>query len=314
MQLEALHATGSVEERLGLKTHKLRKQREKILKTRLSSDSFIDRVIDKMVSSDFIMKCITWPTGIAFLGGLEARNIVVEKHEISHAMIPEAFDGFKILHLSDHHFACMKGQVDNIAKVIDGLEYDLVLITGDYMHKYYEPVSLALDELEKLYPLLKAPALTILGNHDSLDIVEGMETIGYKVLLNEAWKVSKGDASIFVAGVDDPYYFESDDIAAASDNIPKDTFSILLTHSPENYIEAEHQGFDFLLAGHTHGGQFCLPGGYAPLHHGRCPRSMNKGLWRYGELTGYTSRGCGTVSIAARLNCKPEVAVHCLTK
>lgn len=312
MELKPLHASGSVEQRLGSKTYSFRIQREKQLTTRLSSDSFFSRIMDDIVSSDLIMKCVTWPTGLAYFGGRAARNMKVEKHVISNPLIPEAFNGFKIMHLSDPHFACMKNLVDHLEVAIDGLEYDLVLITGDYMHKYAEPESLALDELKKLFPLLNAPALAILGNHDSLGLVSVMEDVGYKVLLNEGWEVTKDETSIYIGGVDDPYYFETDDISLAAKEIPNDAFSILLSHSPETFIDAENEGFNFMLSGHTHGGQFCLPGGFAPLHHGRCPRTTNKGLWSYGELLGYTSRGCGTVSIPARIFCQPEVAIHCL--
>ena len=65
-----------------------------------------------------------------------------------------------------------------------------------------------------------------------------------------------------------------------------------------------------MLCGHTHGGQICLPGGYALTWDARCPRRLAAGAWTYGGMTGYTSVGAGSSVVNARLNCLPEITVH----
>jgi len=65
-----------------------------------------------------------------------------------------------------------------------------------------------------------------------------------------------------------------------------------------------------MLAGHTHGGQICLPGGYALTWDARCPRRLAAGPWTYGAMMGYTSVGSGSSVVNARLNCLPEITVH----
>jgi len=68
-----------------------------------------------------------------------------------------------------------------------------------------------------------------------------------------------------------------------------------------------------MLAGHTHGGQICLPGG-TPLLTAGGPRRFARGSWRYAEMIGYTSAGAGTCIVEARLNCPPEITLHRLCK
>ena len=91
-------------------------------------------------------------------------------------------------------------------------------------------------------------------------------------------------------------------------------FSILLSHTPEIYDRAAGAGFDLMLSGHTHGGQLCLPGGIPIRLEAKLPRSMAAGLWRHGEMVGYTTRGVGTSLLPVRLNCPPEITLHALRR
>ncbi|TJW23973.1 MAG: metallophosphoesterase, partial [Mesorhizobium sp.] len=79
------------------------------------------------------------------------------------------------------------------------------------------------------------------------------------------------------AGIDDAHFFRVDNIEKAAVGVPADAFSILLSHTPEIYRQAAHAGFDLLLAGHTHGGQICLPGGIPITLDSKLPRSMGSG-------------------------------------
>ena len=114
------------------------------------------------------------------------------------------------------------------------------------------------------------------------------------------------------AGTDDPHFYRTHDFEAARRGIPQGACSILLTHSPEMYDEARHYGFNFMLSGHTHGGQICLPGGFAVVRNGRCPATQFLGPWTHHGLHGYTSSGTGSCGVPARFNCPPEITVHVL--
>ena len=88
-----------------------------------------------------------------------------------------------------------------------------------------------------------------------------MEVMGIRMLFNEHEPIARGGSRIYLAGVDDAHFYRADDIEKAASGIPKNAFSILLSHTPEVYEQAAAAGFDLMLSGHTHGGQLCLPGG-----------------------------------------------------
>ena len=119
-------------------------------------------------------------------------------------------------------------------------------------------------------------------------------------------------ARVHVAGVDDPHFFQTDDLERALAGRPDGAFSLLLSHSSLLHPRAEAAGVRLMLSGHTHGGQFCLPGGLSLLNNTRSPRRLLKGAWRHGNLHGYTSRGIGCTGLPLRFNCPPELVVHIL--
>jgi len=67
-----------------------------------------------------------------------------------------------------------------------------------------------------------------------------------------------------------------------------------------------------LLSGHTHGGQICLPGSIPIILDAVLPRRMGAGAWQYHDMAGYTSVGAGSSVVPVRLNCPPEITLHCL--
>ena len=130
------------------------------------------------------------------------------------------------------------------------------------------------------------------------------------LLLNECEPVLRGPERIFIAGIDDQHFFRTGDIAKAAAQIPRGEFAILLSHTPETFQQAEQAGFQFMLSGHTHGGQICLPGSIPITLDARLPRQFGAGPWSYGTMQGYTSVGVGTSIAPVRLNCPPEITIH----
>ncbi len=254
---------------------------------------------------------------LAGLYGRARRNAerpVVRHHEARFANLPPAFDGFAILHLSDLHVDMNAGAMRRVAELADGLRYDLCVLTGDYRGATYGAFEATLEGLARLRAHLVGPVYGVLGNHDTIQLVPGMEAMGIRMLLNECETVARGGQRIHLAGIDDAHYFRVDNIEKAGAPVPDDEFSILLSHTPEIYRQAAHAGFDLLLSGHTHGGQICLPGSIPIILDSVVPRRLGAGAWRYHRMTGYTSVGAGSSILPVRLNCPPEITLHHLRR
>jgi predicted MPP superfamily phosphohydrolase len=190
------------------------------------------------------------------------------------------------------------------------VDYDVAVMTGDFRAKTYGPLEPTVNALRLVRPHVNNPVYAVLGNHDSLRMVPYFEMMGIQVLLNESVKIERGGEVIYLAGIDDPHYFRTDNMEKAAEGVPPDAVSVLLAHSPEIYRQAAHAGFSVMLCGHTHGGQICLPGGIPLMVNARCPRRYCKGSWRYHALAGYTSVGSGVSMVDVRLNCPPEITLH----
>ncbi len=263
------------------------------------------RPVDRMIRH--VLKA----TGMYALGSRNYRNIRVVENRVRIPKLDPGLAGLRIVQLSDLHIDLDLGLVDVILERLIPLEYDLALLTGDYRNARNADLTDCLKSMRRIVQELDTPVFGVLGNHDSVQMVPELEAMGLPVLLNEGRKVSTRKGYVYVAGIDDPHLFKNHDIekAAASNNWRNP--AILMSHSPEVYAEAEPY-FNLMLSGHTHGGQICLPGGYAIIRKARCPKEMVKGAWRYKSLRGYTSPGTGATGVPVRFNCPPEITVHVL--
>jgi len=152
----------------------------------------------------------------------------------------------------------------------------------------------------------------VLGNHDTIRMVPGLEEMGILMLLNESVSIERDNERIHVVGIDDAHYYRVDNIEKAAAGIDHNDFSILLSHTPEIYRQAAHADFNLLLGGHTHGGQICLPGRIPLTLDSVLPRHMGSGAWQYHSMIGYTSAGVGSSIVSVRFNCLPEITLHTL--
>ena len=245
-------------------------------------------------------------------GRRNALKLEVTENEIRIPHLPKAFHGYRMLHISDLHLDVNDDMAGVLRERIAGLEYDICVMTGDFRAKTFGPYDKALEAMQSVRTAMQGPVYAILGNHDSIQMVPGLEAMDISVLLNESISIERDGTSIHMAGIDDPHYYQADNIEKASENIPDEAVSILLSHSPETFRHAAHIGFDVLLCGHTHGGQICLPGGVPLMSNARCPRAFSNGRWKYHAMQGYTSRGSGASVVDVRFNCPPEVTLHTL--
>jgi hypothetical protein len=149
-----------------------------------------------------------------------------------------------------------------------------------------------------------------LGNHDFIEMVSALEAIGIKILLNESISIERGGDIFVLTGVDDPHFYEVDNLQKALQDVPNNQTKVLLAHSPEIIKIASDFGIDYYISGHTHGGQLCLPGGIPILSNTRCKRKYLSGSWQYEQMLGYTSRGTGSSCLPVRVYCPPEITLH----
>jgi predicted MPP superfamily phosphohydrolase len=268
--------------------------------------------IENVLFSHRLIEGVLRLTGLYWQGRRNAGKIRVKRNVIVARRIPRAFDGFKILHLSDLHTDLSGEAVNAILDLLPRLDYDLCVLTGDYRGKTFGPFDLVIVQMARLRAALKGQVFGVLGNHDSVRMVPALEEMGIRMLLNESIAIERGGHKIHIAGIDDAHFYRVDNIEKAAEAAPHEEFSILLSHTPEIYRQAAHAGFDLLLSGHTHGGQICLPGGVAITHDAVLPRSFGVGAWKYGDMAGYTSAGAGSSVVPVRFNCPPEITLHYL--
>jgi uncharacterized protein len=248
--------------------------------------------------------------GIYWRGQRNAERVQVRHNYIRCQRLPLAFDGFILLHISDLHADISEGAMKRLEQLVPSLEYDLCVITGDYRGATFGPFADALKGMKRLRSHLRKTVYGVLGNHDTIRMVPGLEGMGIRILLNECEPIFRNGERIYLAGIDDAHYYRVDNIEKAASNIPGNVFSILLSHTPEVYRQAAHAGFDLLLSGHTHGGQICLPGSIPITLSSFLPRRFGAGAWQYHNMVGYTSLGVGSSIVPVRLNCLPEVTLH----
>jgi predicted MPP superfamily phosphohydrolase len=250
--------------------------------------------------------------GLYWRGRNNTRRVQTRLNHIESEHLPSAFDGFTILHISDMHVDMSQGAMHRLIELLHDIDYDICVLTGDYRGKTFGPFEDTLEGMASVKAHLKDPVYGVLGNHDTIRMVPGLEEMGILMLLNESVPIERGNERIHIVGIDDAHYYRVDNIEKAAADIDHNEFSILLSHTPEIYRQAAHADFNLLLGGHTHGGQICLPGKIPLTLDSVLPRHMGSGAWQYNNMIGYTSAGVGASIVSVRFNCLPEITLHTL--
>ncbi len=229
--------------------------------------------------------------------------------------LPPAFDGYRILQLSDTHLDHFPELAPVARALLEGTEVDMLAVTGDIHGRPRAPIehstALLMEALAGVRVL--GPRLAILGNHDPASMVGVLERAGFDVLVNRSIVLRRGDDALRVTGLDDVHSFYTEAaLAALGDH--EGEFRIALVHSAEVADDADAAGYALYLCGHTHGGQICLPGGRPLVTHLKRCRHAASGLWRQGRMLGYTSRGLGVSDLPMRFNTRGEVVVITLRR
>jgi uncharacterized protein len=269
--------------------------------------------------STMALRALDSLTGIPFLarmGRHNAQDVKIEKIRLSFKNLPDAFAPTKFLFISDLHIRKPDTLLQSIERCVTTLEYDFCILGGDYVCDTGANDPDVISILKEIVAFLakRSRVFAILGNHDPYRIAEILEECGIEVLINESRCIRKNHSNVFLTGLDDSSHYESDNIELAAADVSAESFKIMLCHSPKRYAEAENYGYALYLAGDTHGGQVCLPGGIPIRACSGYPRKLMRGAWKYKNLLGYTSRGIGTSTFPVRFFCPPELTLLTLEK
>jgi uncharacterized protein len=252
--------------------------------------------------------------GLYGRGLRNAERVELRHNDIKFGQLPMLFEGFTILHISDMHADMNQGAMSRLIELVNDLHYDICVLTGDFRGKTFGPFDATLEGVARVRSHLTGPVFGVLGDHDTIRMVPGLEQMGIRVLLNESEAILRGNERIHLVGIDDAHFYRVDNIGKAVAGIAAGAFSILLSHTPEIYRQAAHAGFRLLLSGHTHGGQICLPGSIPITLDSALPRRLGSGAWKYHDMIGYTSVGAGSSIVPVRINSRPEITLHRLQR
>lgn len=248
----------------------------------------------------------------------EQWGLQVTRTSVTSDRLPEAFDGLRVVQLSDLHGRWFGPSSRFLLAEVRRLEPDLIAVTGDLLDRDSQlPQALAL--LRSLTEI--APTCFVTGNHEwSLTDVPGVLAAigdtGATVLENQALLLERSGQRLLLAGVNDPCGPRDQPTPQAlgqklRERYGQDTFFLLLAHRNETPAYWAGTGADLVLAGHAHGGLIRLPGlGGIVARHGQ--KGYDGGLYAWGETRLYVSRGLGGRGL--RLFNRPELALLVLRK
>jgi len=243
-----------------------------------------------------------------------ARDIRLRQIDIRLPDLPPAFDGYRIVHISDLHFDSLPGIEDAVFDLLNGESADAMVLTGDFADAFDLAPEAVASPLARVLSALspKDGAWATLGNHDSWRHVDVLHGLGVRCLINESVILKRGGSSLALTGVDDPGYFYTDHAARALHNT-HDGCKIALAHSADLADHAADNGYALYLAGHTHGGQICRPNGKPIYVDLKRFKDFSSGLWQYDRMVGYTTAGAGVSVLPYRLFSFGEVALLTLS-
>ena len=254
----------------------------------------------------------------------------INKVKLAFKDLPKAFEGFKIVQISDIHAGSLdsKSGVAKGVRMINELNPDIICFTGDLVNSDKDEV----DDYIDVFAELKANdgKFSVLGNHDYYGVPDGMdaekaywtdfhskyEAMGFQLMNNENAFIERDGQRLCLMGVENwgkgRWFPKNGDIDQALQNTTQDEFCVLLSHDPTHWDEKvlpHNKKIHLTLSGHTHGFQFGInmPGfKWSPAQY-RYPRWM--GLYEEAEQFLYVNRGFGFLAFPGRIGMWPEITV-----
>ncbi len=118
-------------------------------------------------------------SGLYWLGRRNATRLALRHNTIRLEDLPPAFEGYRLLHITDMHVDTNPRAMDRLIEIVRDLDYDLCVLTGDYRGRTYGPYEAALEGMARIVTHLKNPVYAVLGNHDSIRMVPGARGDGH---------------------------------------------------------------------------------------------------------------------------------------
>lgn len=243
-------------------------------------------------------------------------NLQVSRYEAASEKLPESFDGFTIVQLSDLHGAQFGSDGTALAEKVRELEPDMIALTGDFVTDEgdLDAVRQLVSELSEI-----CPVYFVSGNHEfgsglAQKVRQIMTDAGVKYLSNEFVSIDRGEDSIILGGVEDPLAYadmiDPPELARRMNEADPAAFKVLLGH--RNYWMEEYPDLpvDLILSGHAHGGLVRIPGvgGVIGTDRSLFP-DYDAGEYDNGAYTLIVSRGLGNSVPVPRLFNRPEIVV-----
>ena len=149
--------------------------------------------LENLTSSHVLIRTILKMTGLYRRGLRNAAEVRLLHNHVALPSLPKPFDGFTILQLSDLHVDMSEPAMERVAGLVRDLSYDVCILTGDYRGLTYGPYQATLEGMARICAVLRGPIYGVLGNHDTISMVPGLEAMGIRMLLNECETISRDD-------------------------------------------------------------------------------------------------------------------------
>ena len=302
-----------------------------------AGDAVICLLLKLLLSTPFrkafvwgLMSLLLPPVMIAYGAVIERNCFRIKEVTIAGSNIPEAFDGYRIVHISDIHARSFIGREKHLLRAVEKINIlapDMIAFTGDL-------ITLSPDELDSHAPALsslmaKDGVFAILGNHDYSiysdtdlqtketdlqELIVKEHAFGWNLLLDENMIISRDADSIGVIGVQNTspsrHFPSKGNLPKASEGT-EGLFRIVLSHDPMHW-ESEILGQDYpiTLSGHTHAMQLSILG-WSPS---RFLFKQHRGLYSDNGQYLYVNPGLGETIFPARIGVRPEITLITLSK
>ncbi len=248
------------------------------------------------------------------------KKINVTKFEYYNDLIPESFNNYSIVQLSDLHNEEFGQNNTDLITIVKEINPDLIAMTGDMIDSKKNDINIVLDLVNELKNI--APIYFVSGNHEATidydNMVEKLTESGVTVLNNEMELITLKDECIEIIGLNDLAFLPNEPYlgnmalenteSVLKEYIDSNNFQLLLSHRPEIFDTYVENNIELVLSGHAHGGQIRIPliGGLIAPDQGFFPK-YDAGIFEENDTTMYVSRGLGNSVIPFRINNNPEI-------
>jgi uncharacterized protein len=257
---------------------------------------------------------------VAYGTFVERTNFRVKEVDMPIANLPAGLDGLRIVQLSDIHMGAFLNERD-LSKVVDAAgehRAHLAVITGDLITMRGDPLDACIRQLARVKA--DAGVFGCMGNHERYALAENYceaaaARVGIRFLRKDSQILSFGGSALNLAGVDHQSHHGGRQYLVGAEALKSaDAFNLLLSHNPDVLPVAADQGWDFMLSGHTHGGQINVEILDQSITPARFLTPYIYGTYRAQHTAAYVTRGIGSIGLPTRIGAPPEITVIRLRK